>query len=116
MGLLLIVAMAVIGVIMVKNNSIKRERNAQLEKLKAYEIADQNKKLASTSEAQKDSINFYKLETDVYTLLEVHDPASHQLSQMDSIAGINPDSLKMRSRIRSIINSEAYKKAVKGNH
>jgi Tfp pilus assembly protein PilN/energy-coupling factor transporter ATP-binding protein EcfA2 len=123
MGLLLIVAMAVIGVIMVKNNSIKRERNAQLEKIKAYEEAEQNKKLAadaekrsSVSQAQKDSINFYKLETDVYTLLEVHDPARQQLNQMDSISRVNPDSIKMKARINSIISSESYKKAVKGNH
>ncbi len=123
MGLLLIVALAVIGVVTVNNNSIKREKNAQLEKLKAYEIAEANKKIASEAEkkssesmALKDSINFYKLETDVYTLLEIHDPARSQLSQMDSIARTNPDSVRMRSRIRSILNSEAYKRASRGNH
>jgi Tfp pilus assembly protein PilN len=122
LGLLLIVAIAVIGVITVNNNAIKREQNAQLEKLKAYEIAAQktieaDKALheANESQAKTDSINFYKLETDVYTLLEVSDPASEKLIQMDAISRINPDSINMRSRIISIKNSAAYKKAVHAN-
>jgi len=122
LGLLLVVAMAVIGVITVKSNSIKREKDAQLEKLKAYEIAENNKKLATeaekkfiVSQAKTDSINFYKMETDVYTLLEVHDPATEKLNQMESIAGTNTDSIRMRSRINSIKNSQAYKRALKEN-
>jgi hypothetical protein len=119
MGLLLIAAIAVIGVIMVNNKSIKKQNIANAVTIKALQEkeaarrdAEERTREKNIAVAKTDSINFYKMETDVYTLLEVQDPAPEQLRQMDSIARINPDSLKMRHRIEAIKNSALYKKAI----
>jgi Tfp pilus assembly protein PilN len=123
MGLLLIAAIAVIGVIMVNNKAIKKQNIANAKIIDALQAEADARKIAevktleaSASHAKSDSINFYKLETDVYTLLEVKDPAKEQLKQMDSIAAINPDSVRMKFRIEAIKNTEKYKKALTGNN
>lgn len=115
LGLLLIAAVAVIGVIMVNNKAIKKQNIANAKVINALQAEANATKKANESQAKTDSINFYKMETDVYTLLEVQDPGTEKLNQMDSIARINPDSIKMRARIGAIKNTDKYKKAILGN-
>jgi energy-coupling factor transporter ATP-binding protein EcfA2 len=116
MGLLLIAAIAVIGVIMVNDKAIRKQNIANTKVINAMQAEAEATKKANDSQAKTDSISFYKMETDVYTLLEVEDPATEKLNQMDSIARINPDSVEMRSRIEEIKKTEKYKKAIIVTH